>query len=55
MYSRTPLTNGNFFPLFFPVQRSIYYSAYADRPYPDPYIAAASGIGPVAGYGVRNN
>ncbi|XP_069992744.1 RNA binding protein fox-1 homolog 3 isoform X7 [Penaeus vannamei] len=30
---------------------SIYYSAYADRPYPDPYIAAASGIGPVAGYG----
>ncbi|XP_066968442.1 RNA binding protein fox-1 homolog 1-like isoform X25 [Macrobrachium rosenbergii] len=25
--------------------------AYADRPYPDPYIAAASGIGPVAGYG----
>ncbi|XP_069959668.1 RNA binding protein fox-1 homolog 1-like isoform X1 [Cherax quadricarinatus] len=27
---------------------SIYYS---DRPYPDPYIAAASGIGPVAGYG----
>ncbi|KAK3875849.1 hypothetical protein Pcinc_019301 [Petrolisthes cinctipes] len=22
-----------------------------DRPYPDPYIAAASGIGPVAGYG----
>lgn len=30
---------------------SIYYSAYADRPYPDPYLAAASGIGPVAGYG----
>ncbi|KAG0727967.1 RNA binding protein fox-1 1 [Chionoecetes opilio] len=27
---------------------SIYYS---DRPYPDPYLAAASGIGPVAGYG----
>ncbi|XP_076067311.1 uncharacterized protein LOC143040306 [Oratosquilla oratoria] len=25
--------------------------AYADRPYADPYIAAASGIGPVAGYG----
>lgn len=37
------------FFLFFPVHRSIYYS---DRPYPDPYIAAASGIGPVAGYGV---
>ncbi|XP_042207856.1 RNA binding protein fox-1 homolog 3-like isoform X6 [Homarus americanus] len=27
---------------------SIYYS---ERAYPDPYIAAASGIGPVAGYG----
>ncbi|XP_069959669.1 RNA binding protein fox-1 homolog 1-like isoform X2 [Cherax quadricarinatus] len=25
--------------------------AAGDRPYPDPYIAAASGIGPVAGYG----
>ena len=48
-----PLTNIIFFPLF-SVESSIYYSAYADRPYPaDPYLAAAtSGIGPVAGYGV---
>jgi len=45
-----PLTNDDF-SSFFPVQSSIYYSAYADRPYPDPYLAAASGIGPVAGYG----
>lgn len=30
---------------------SIYYSIYGDRPYADPYIAAASGIGPVPGYG----
>ncbi|KAL7644595.1 UNVERIFIED_CONTAM: hypothetical protein RMT77_004134 [Armadillidium vulgare] len=30
---------------------SIYYSTYADRAYADPYIAAASGIGPVPGYG----
>lgn len=45
-----PLIN-ELFSLLFSFLSSIYYSTYADRAYADPYIAAASGIGPVPGYG----